>query len=148
MEKKTKKAPNGTIILVSASLEDEASRIGEFDASGYELMVCKEPPKAVNILDGKPSWFRPVLIVVDMTLPQMSGYELLRRLQDKYFSKKIPMIMLTKQKSAEDELEATNAGAIGCMPKPFALETVHEIVEREKARRARNEGAAGTGFMP
>jgi DNA-binding response OmpR family regulator len=77
----------------------------------------------------------PDLIILDLNLPGMSGFELCRRLRTEELTRKTPIIMLTARTEERDKVRGLELGADDYMTKPFS---VRELVARVKAalRRA------------
>ena len=65
---------------------------------------------------------RPDLILMDVSLPEMSGFEVTRRLKADPATGRIPVIFLTAHARREDEAEAQAAGGDGFAIKPVDLE--------------------------
>jgi DNA-binding response OmpR family regulator len=81
--------------------------------------------------DGQP----PDLIVLDLNLPGMSGFELCRRLRTEEQTRKTPIIMLTARTEERDKVRGLELGADDYMTKPFS---VRELVARVKAALRRS----------
>lgn len=75
------------------------------------------------------------LVILDLRLPGMSGYEVLRTLRDRGLT--VPVLVLTAQDALEHKVDALRAGADDYVTKPFAFE---ELLARVEAvtRRPRN----------
>lgn len=104
-----------TILIV----EDE-EKIGRFlelelKHEGYEVL------KAENGRDGleKAESGKADLVVLDVMLPELNGFEVLRRLRKK---SDIPVIMLTAKDEVMDKVAGLDGGADDYMTKPFAIE--------------------------
>ncbi len=68
---------------------------------------------------------RPDLVILDLIMPYRDGYEVLRLLQEKEETRKIPVIILSAKSREEDIIRGLEAGAEDFMIKPFnALELV------------------------
>ncbi|WP_026376370.1 diguanylate cyclase domain-containing protein [Aestuariibacter salexigens] len=63
----------------------------------------------------------PDLILLDIDLPDMNGYDVLRRLKDDPETMKIPIIFITGHDSDEDELHGLELGAVDYFTKPFKM---------------------------
>jgi len=63
---------------------------------------------------------KPDLILLDVKMPEMDGYEIIKELKSKDNTKDIPVIFLTSLNDAENELEGLNLGAIDYLLKPFS----------------------------
>jgi DNA-binding response OmpR family regulator len=77
----------------------------------------------------------PQLVILDLNLPGMSGFELCRRLRTEEATRKVPIIMLTARTEERDKVRGLELGADDYMTKPFS---VRELIARVKAalRRA------------
>ena len=77
--------------------------------------------------------------ILDIGLPGMDGFEVLRRLRGARFS--APVLMLTARDEVEDRVRGLNLGADDYMPKPFAMQ---ELVARVRALIRRSQARSGT----
>jgi putative two-component system response regulator len=81
---------------------------------------------------------KAALILLDIEMPEMDGYEAIKILKSRPQSKNIPVIFLTAMNSAADELEGLELGAIDYIAKPFSPALlkkrveVHLLVEAQK----------------
>lgn len=82
----------------------------------------------------------PVLIILDLMLPAMSGSELCRRLRREPLTRRTPILMLTAKTSESDRVAGLDLGADDYITKPFS---VRELLARVRAvLRRTDEGAA------
>src|SRR6266704_955884 len=81
--------------------------------------------------------FRPELIVLDIMLPDLDGFEVQRRLADR--GRRIPVLFLTARDATEDKVRGLTIGGDDYVTKPFSLE---ELIARIRAilRRSRGDG--------
>ena len=91
--------------VVSATLEK----------GGYTVETAQSGPKALEMVDR----FRPDLILLDINMPDMDGYEVCRRLRKKQSTTAIPVIMLTANDTLEEKIKGFEAGADDYLTKPF-----------------------------
>jgi putative two-component system response regulator len=70
---------------------------------------------ALKIAEKKP----PDLILLDIRMPQMDGYEVCRRLKANEVTASIPVIFLTGESDTASETDAFEAGAVGFLTKPI-----------------------------
>jgi two-component system OmpR family response regulator len=83
---------------------------------------------------------RPALIVLDVMLPDLDGFEVARRLrQMEGAGTRVPVIFLTARDSTQDKVDGLRLGSDDYVTKPFSIE---ELIERVKAVLRR---ASGTG---
>ena len=61
----------------------------------------------------------PAIILLDIDMPEMNGYEAIKHLKSKPETKDIPVIFLTARTEAADELQGLNLGAIDYIIKPY-----------------------------
>ena len=80
----------------------------------------------------------PDLILLDVEMPVMNGYEVIRRIKENEITNNIPVIFLTAKTDCESELEGLSLGAIDYITKPFSPPLllkrieVHLLVESQK----------------
>ena len=67
---------------------------------------------------------KPDLILLDVMMPEMDGYEVCRRLKANPETSDIPVIFLTSQTEAEDETKGFEVGAVDYIHKPFSAPVV------------------------
>jgi two-component system, OmpR family, response regulator len=81
--------------------------------------------------------FRPELIVLDVMLPDVDGFEVQRRLVDR--GRRVPVLFLTARDATEDKIRGLTIGGDDYVTKPFSLE---ELIARIRAvlRRAQRTG--------
>jgi len=82
--------------------------------------------------------FRPDLVVLDVMLPDLDGFEVYRRLEGS--AARLPVLFLTARDSTEDRVHGLTLGADDYMGKPFSLE---ELVARVRAVLRRTRASAG-----
>lgn len=88
---------------------------GLLTVKGYNVIVAANGVEAINTVQETP----PDLILLDIMMPQMSGFEACRRLKSSEESKHIPIILVTALDSKEDLARGLDAGADDFLPKPF-----------------------------
>jgi diguanylate cyclase (GGDEF)-like protein len=107
--------------------EDEMVNIKVLVATldSYETVIAKTGEQAIaKVLSGQP----PDLILLDINMPGMSGYEVCRILKDDPKSASIPVIFITVQSSVEDETRGLEMGAVDYISKPFSPSIVRARV--------------------
>ena len=102
---------------------------------GYEVLTAEDGPTALAIgLEQKPD-----LVLLDIMLPGMSGYDVCRKLRDS--GAQMPIIMLTARQDEFDKLHGFEMGADDYVTKPFSVKELLARVKAVLARgRAREEG--------
>ncbi len=85
---------------------------------GYEVMVAGDGEKALAIAESNPI----DLIVTDIIMPRMNGYELVRRLRQNPNLGVLPVILLTARNQTQERILGYESGCDLYLPKPFELE--------------------------
>lgn len=95
------------------------------EASGFQVVGIREPFKALTtLLHAKPS-----LILMDINMPEVDGYELCSLCHKSAALKDIPIIMLTGRSGILDRMKAHMVGAVDYMCKPFLPEDLVRMVK-------------------
>jgi diguanylate cyclase (GGDEF)-like protein len=102
------------------------------ELAGYDVTSASTGDEAMNILDG----MQPDLVVLDVMMPLMDGYEVARRIRRHPSNTHVPIIMLTAKGEVDDKLTGFDAGVDDYMTKPFGPQ---ELLARVKAKIRRVE---------
>lgn len=115
-------------------VEDEPSLVftlqDTLENEGYEVFVSEEGDTALEIVKKE----NPDLMVLDLMLPGMSGYDICKKVREMNYT--FPIIMLTARDQEIDKVTGLNIGADDYMTKPFG---VKELLARIQARLRRSE---------
>lgn len=87
----------------------------------YQALAATDGARALDILAKRPD---VQLILLDIMMPGMDGYEVCRRLKSNAATARIPVIFLTALNETEDEKKAFEAGGVDFINKPFQPETL------------------------
>ena len=87
----------------------------------YNLKLINDPLKAVEMLKTKPDLD---LMLFDIMMPQVDGYELCKIVKEDLFYKKIPVIFLTALEKPSDIIRGFEIGAVDYVTKPFIPEVL------------------------
>jgi PleD family two-component response regulator len=118
----------------------------------YKLEFALDGKSALERVQSSP----PDLILLDILMPGMSGYEVCRRLKADERTKDIPVIFITSKNEEEDETKGLELGAVDYIIKPFSLPIVkarlrtHLKIQRliDEIRRALTEVKRLSGLLP
>ncbi|MFT5241417.1 MAG: DNA-binding response OmpR family regulator [Candidatus Promineifilaceae bacterium] len=116
--------------------DDEALLLGleeNLKYEGYEVYTAKDGADALE----QVAAHAPELILLDVMLPRMSGYEVCRTLRDKGCT--MPIIMLTARQDEFDKLHGFEMGADDYVTKPFSIK---ELLARVRAILLRGQSRA------
>jgi Flp pilus assembly CpaE family ATPase len=104
-----------------------------FHRAGYEVVVALDGPEALRKVEERP----PDIIILDIMLPGMDGFEVCQRLRQLPVAEHIPIIMLSALGRVEDKLAGFSAGADDYLVKPVAPQEMLTRVQILLARSAR-----------
>lgn len=132
---------------------DDDVLTGEMISDGFEdqyrVQCFSNPVQALAEVGG----LQPALILLDINMPQMNGYEVCRRLKDDFETSDIPVVFLSGLTSLEDRMAAYDAGGEDFTSKPLNLSVVASRVDalfrrqREKAALANQASYATATAM-
>lgn len=92
---------------------------------GYEVSGASSGKDALEKLSGEAY----DLILLDIMLPDIDGYEICRRIKEHPRHAATPVIMLTARKSSEDQELGATSGADAYLTKPFKSAMIIEVIE-------------------
>jgi len=105
--------PPNIYLLAEALMED------------HEIVVATNGAQALEIASQEP---RPDLILLDILMPGMDGYEVCERLKSDAQTKPIPVIFITAKSGEDDETRGLGCGAVDYITKPFSMPIVRARV--------------------
>jgi diguanylate cyclase (GGDEF)-like protein len=103
------------MILVVDDVVENVDVLFHLLKADYTLAAARNGLKALRMVEKRP----PDLILLDIMMPEMDGYEVCRRLKEKNATREIPIIFITSLSEAIDEARAFNLGAVDYITKPF-----------------------------
>lgn len=95
-------------------------------ASGYQVEVAYDGEEGVK----KTIEFKPDLIILDIVMPKMSGYEVCKILKSNEETRDIPILVLTASQQRELEKKCFSLGAKVALMKPFETEELLLLVRQ------------------
>ncbi|MDX2241435.1 MAG: response regulator transcription factor [Leptolyngbyaceae cyanobacterium bins.302] len=113
-----------TILVVD---DDPGTRlsIGDYlELSGYIVVVAENGQKALSLVEQ----YQPHLIVTDITMPAMDGYELVRQVRRQPAFRLLPVIFLTARTNTEERIRGYQLGCDLYLPKPFDLDELGAVI--------------------
>ena len=126
--------PQATILIVDDNPEN-LMLLGELLSDLYRVRAANSGPRALLLAQQEP---QPDLILLDVMMPQLSGYEVLERLRAEPATRDIPVIFITAMNSEDDEQRGFEMGAVDYITKPLrqaiVLARVHTHLELRRAR--------------
>jgi len=122
-------------IVIVEDDEDIADTIRyNLEREGFRVRVASTGEEAINLILERP----PNLVLLDLNLPHMSGFEMCRRLRAESTTTRVPILILTARTDESDKVLGLNLGADDYVTKPFGM---RELVARVNAVLRRSSGA-------
>jgi putative two-component system response regulator len=106
---------SATVLIVDDAAENLAI-LGNLLYPTYRVLAANSGTKALRMALGTP---RPDLILLDVLMPDMGGYEVLAQLRADLATRDIPVIFVTAMDSPEEELRGLDAGVADYIAKPI-----------------------------
>ncbi len=119
------KSPRQRILIVDDTREN-IQILAEALGVGYKISVATNGEDALRIAGSEQA---PDLILLDIMMPGMDGYEVCKRLKNEERTEKIPVIFITAKIRVEDETLGLEMGAVDYIAKPFSLPIVKARVK-------------------
>lgn len=106
------------------------------EVGGFDVQVASNADEAWQMLQKKT----PDLVISDIMMPQVDGYQFLKKLRDDPRFKALPVIFLTARGMTTDRIQGYQAGVDAYLPKPFDPDELVAIVENLLERRTATAG--------
>ncbi|RMG92592.1 MAG: response regulator [Zetaproteobacteria bacterium] len=103
------------IVLIVDDMPENIDVLRAILAEDYVLKVATRGDKAIELCQTEP---RPDLVLLDVMMPGMDGYEVCRRLKEDPRTKRIPVIFVTAMNEVGDEVKGLELGAVDYLTKP------------------------------
>ncbi len=101
-----------------------------FKSRKYEVLVASRGSEALEICRRQ----MPQLIILDINLPQMDGFDVCRALRENLRTSHIPIIFLTQRDQRSDKIAGLELGADDYITKPFDIQELHLRVQNSLRR--------------
>ncbi len=125
-------AHKGDILIVDDDLPSLSALSSMLTAQGYEVRGVPDGQMALTVIENKP----PELILLDVKMPGMDGFEVCQQIKADEKSSGIPILFLSALDELEDKLKGFNIGAADFISKPFqAQEVLARVDTHIKLRR-------------
>ncbi|MGL5511152.1 MAG: response regulator transcription factor [Microcoleaceae cyanobacterium] len=112
-----------TILVVDDDFGTRLSLIDYLEIAGYTVVAAANGQEALLLV----SEYQPHLIITDISMPQMDGYELVKQVRRRPEFRLVPVIFLTARNSKEERIRGYQLGADNYLPKPFELDELGAI---------------------
>src|SRR5574343_1256700 len=112
--------PQQTILIID-DMPENLMVLSELLQPNFQVRVATSGAKALRII-GQPKY--PDLILLDVMMPDIDGYQVFAKLRDDSATRSIPVIFVTAMDSVDSELQALDAGAVDYITKPIVPQIV------------------------
>ena len=132
-------------VLIVEDNADVASYIGSLLKTQYRLFFARNGSEGLE----KAMEFMPDIILTDLMMPEMDGYEMCRRIRGSEILNHIPVVMITARAEEADKVQGLDAGADAYLLKPFNADELHvrvgKLLEQRRLLRAKYSSALSEG---
>lgn len=114
-------SPSSTLILMVDDRPQNLQVLGNtLKEKGYKLAAARSGAQALEFIEKK----EPDLILLDIMMPDMNGYEVCNKLKANPSTEKIPVIFLTAKTEIDSVIKGFEAGGVDYITKPFVKEVI------------------------
>lgn len=125
-----------TILIVDDDLGTRLAISDYLEMSGYSVLTAADGQEALAMVEDH----HPHLMVTDIVMPQMNGYELVQRVRQHPAFRLLPVIFLTSRNKTAERIQGYQSGGDLYLPKPFELEelkaAIRNLLERSQIIQA------------
>jgi PleD family two-component response regulator len=130
-----------TLLIVEDDLDTSEMLRVYFEAQGYRVITALSGREALE----KCHADLPDLVLLDVRLPDIDGFEVGQHLQDDIRTSRLPVIFVTERRTRDDRIAGLKLGAIDYVTKPFDVQELRLRV-RNALRRAGSQNNPVTGL--
>jgi len=124
-ESKDPRPKGRTILVVDDSATVRKLIAGKLEKSGHNVVCAEDGIEALT----RMSEHAPDLVLLDITMPRMDGYEVCRQIRSNPNTKDIPVVMISGKDGFFDKVRGRMAGTTAYITKPFGPETLMKALE-------------------
>ena len=110
----------------------------QLENAGYNVLCARDGGEGLHMVATDP----PDLVLLDLMMPEMDGYEVCRRMKSDYGARHIPIIILTARSELEEKLKGLENGANDYVTKPFSMSEllvrVKNVLQWSQSQREAN----------
>lgn len=121
-----------TILVADDELGTRLAVSDYLEMSGYSVLTAADGREALAIVEAH----HPHLMVTDIVMPRLNGYELVRHVRQHPAFRLLPVIFLTSRNETEERIQGYQSGGDLYLPKPFELEelgaAIRNLLERSQ----------------
>ena len=114
------------ILIVDDSQAESRLMQGLLEQAGYRPITLSDPTRVEAMVEFE----RPMLILLDVVMPQRNGFQVCRDLKNSTEFGRIPIVLVTSKNTESDKFWGKQQGADGYVVKPFTKEQLLDEVQR------------------
>ena len=137
----TRRSFKALVVDDTSTIRDVVKHTLEHSDLGLAVLTAEDGPTALDIASRE----RPDIVVLDISMPGMDGFEVCRRLRSEMRTAFVPVLMLTAHDSEDDVARGFGVGADDYMVKPFRRDG---LIARVKRILERTYGSQAVGASP
>ncbi|NEQ68771.1 MAG: response regulator transcription factor [Symploca sp. SIO1B1] len=112
------------ILVADDNLGTRLSVSDYLEMAGYSVIAAEDGQQALSMIET----YHPHMIVTDINMPRMDGYELVRQVRQKPAFRLLPVVFLTERGSTEERILGYKLGCDLYLPKPFEMEELGAVI--------------------
>lgn len=112
------------ILVADDNLGTRLSVSDYLEISGYSVIAAEDGQQALSMIET----FHPHILVTDINMPRMDGYELVRKVRQKPAFRLLPVVFLTERTSTEERIKGYQTGCDLYLPKPFEMQELGAVI--------------------
>ncbi len=113
-----------TILVADDDLGTRLSISDYLETAGYLTVSAENGKEALHLVET----YRPHLLVTDITMPQMDGYELVRQIRQRPAFRLMPVVFLTARNQTDERVRGYQSGCDVYLSKPFELKELGAVI--------------------
>ncbi len=126
------------ILVIDDDPQTRALVAALLQPAGYTVREAPDGVRGIEAADAAP----PDLVLLDVQMPGMDGYEVCRQLRQAPCTRQVPVVMLTATDDVALNRKAYAAGAHACIPKPFRGEGLVAVIKAALSAVSRGQPKA------
>jgi DNA-binding NarL/FixJ family response regulator len=113
-----------TILVADDDFGTRLSISDYLEMSGYSVVMAENGQEALAMVET----YQPHLIITDITMPRLDGYELVRQVRQKPAFRLLPVVFLTARTQTQERIRGYQLGCDLYLPKPFDLDELGAVI--------------------
>jgi DNA-binding NarL/FixJ family response regulator len=112
------------ILVADDNLGTRLSVSDYLEISGYSVIAAEDGQQALSMIET----YHPHILITDINMPRMDGYELVRQVRQKPVFRLLPVVFLTERASTEERIRGYQTGCDLYLPKPFEMQELGAVI--------------------